>query len=299
MSLAPRAVLVHRTTEYEELLARHGTHGQAAFVLAGRGRSIDEVAERHRRNEQALAEVAAAVPLRWRRSRVERADLDRFLFGPEDVVVVVGQDGLVANAAKYLSGQPVVGVDTDPGRNPGVLVRHRARDTAALCRAAVSPGARVDALTMTEAVADDTQRLLALNEIYLGSPGHQTARYRIDIHGGPPAGESQASSGVLVGTGTGSTGWLRSLWLERGGPLPLPAPSDRRLVWFVREAWPSPATGTSMTVGELGLGDGLRLTVESDRMVVFGDGMESDALELTWGQSIRLGVSDTTLNLVA
>ncbi|MDF6017421.1 hypothetical protein [Streptomyces sp. JH34] len=299
MSLAPRAVLVHRTTEYEELLARHGTHGQAAFVLAGRGRSIDEVAERHRRNEQALAEVAAAVPLRWRRSRVERADLDRFLFGPEDVVVVVGQDGLVANAAKYLSGQPVVGIDTDPGRNPGVLVRHRARDTAALCRAAVSPGGRVDALTMTEAVADDTQRLLALNEIYLGPPGHQTARYRIGTDGGPSAGESQASSGVLVGTGTGSTGWLRSLWLERGSPLPLPAPSDRRLVWFVREAWPSPATGTTMVVGELGLRDGLSLTVESDRMVVFGDGMESDALELTWGQSIRLGVSDTTLNLVA
>lgn len=107
---------------------------------------------------------------------------------------------------------------------------------------------------MTEAVADDTQRLLALNEIYLGSPGHQTARYRIDTRGGPSAGESQASSGVLVGTGTGSTGWLRSLWLERGSPLPLPAPSDRRLIWFVREAWPSPATGTSTVAGELGRG---------------------------------------------
>jgi len=298
VSLAPRAVLVHRRTEYEELLARHGTHGQAAFVLAARGRSVEEVADRHRRYEQALTEVAAAVPLRWRRSRVERADLDRFLFGPEDVVVVVGQDGLVANVAKYLSGQPVVGIDTDPGRNPGVLVRHRAGDTAALCRAAVSPRARVDALTMTEAVADDTQRLLALNEIYLGSPGHQTARYSIGPDGAPPAAESQASSGVLVGTGTGSTGWLRSLWRERGGPLRLPAPSDPRLVWFVREAWPSPATGTSMTAGELGPGDGLRLTVESDRMVVFGDGMESDALELTWGQSVRLGLSDTALRLV-
>ncbi|MFJ4843412.1 hypothetical protein [Streptomyces sp. NPDC088746] len=299
MSLAPRAVLVHRTTEYEELLARHGTHGQAAFVLAGRGRSLDEVAERHRRHERALTEVAAALPVRWRRTRVERADLDRFLFGPEDVVVVVGQDGLVANAAKYLSGQPVVGIDTDPGRNPGVLVRHRARDTAALCRAAASPGGRVDALTMTEAVADDTQRLLALNEIYLGPPGHQTARYRIGPDGSPSAVESQASSGVLVGTGTGSTGWLRSLWLERGSQLRLPAPSDPRLVWFVREAWPSPATGTSMTAGALGPGEGLRLTVESDRMVVFGDGMESDALELTWGQSVRLGVAGTTLNLVA
>ncbi|MFC8592101.1 hypothetical protein [Streptomyces atroolivaceus] len=298
MSLAPRAVLVHRTTEYEELLARHGTHGQAAFVLAGRGRSIDEVAERHLRNERALTEVAAAVPMRWRRTRVERADLDRFLFGPEDVVLVVGQDGLVANAAKYLSGQPVVGIDTDPGRNPGVLVRHRAGDTAALCRAAVSSGGRTDALTMTEAVADDTQRLLALNEIYLGPPGHQTARYRIGPDGAPAAGESQASSGVLVGTGTGATGWLRSLWLERGSPLRLPGPADPRLVWFVREAWPSPATGTSVVAGELGPRDGLRLTVESDRMVVFGDGMESDALELTWGQSVRLGISDTTLNLV-
>src|SRR5947199_3350719 len=30
--------------------------------------------------------------------------------------------------------------------------------------------------TMVEAVADDTQRLVALNEIYLGAAGHQTAR---------------------------------------------------------------------------------------------------------------------------
>lgn len=119
MSLAPRVVLVHRTTEYEELVARHGTHGQAAFFLSSRGRDIAEVAERHRRAREALAEVVSAVPLTWRQARVERGDLDRFLFAPEDVVVVVGQDGLVANVAKYLTGQPVVGIDTDPGRNPG------------------------------------------------------------------------------------------------------------------------------------------------------------------------------------
>ncbi|MDX2406816.1 hypothetical protein NJO91_27295 [Streptomyces microflavus] len=298
MSLAPRAVLVHRRTEYEELLARHGTHGQAAFFLSSRGRSIDEVARRHERTQQALRDVAAAVPLTWRRSRVERADLDRFLFAPEDVVVVVGQDGLVANAAKYLSGQPVVGIDTDPGRNPGVLVRHRCADAAALLRAATAAGSAVDALTMVEAVADDTQRLVALNEIYLGPPGHQTARYRLGPDTTEAPGEAQASSGVLVGTGTGATGWLRSLWLERGGTTPLPAPGDPRLLWFVREAWPSPATGTSLVSGELGRGQGLRLTVESDRIVVFGDGMESDALELTWGQSVRLCISATALRLV-
>ncbi|MER8091303.1 hypothetical protein ACFVZR_39000 [Streptomyces sp. NPDC058316] len=297
MSLAPRAVLVHRTTEYEELLARHGTHGQAAFFLSSRGRSIDEVARRHRHTQQALADVAAAVPLQWRQSRVERVDLDRFLFAPEDVVVVVGQDGLVANVAKYLSGQPVVGIDTDPGRNPGVLVRHRPSDAAGLLRAAASPVGTVDELTMVEAVADDTQRLLALNEIYLGPPGHQTARYRIGPDAPGAATEPQASSGVLVGTGTGATGWLRSLWQERRSALPLPAPTDPRLLWFVREAWPSPATGTSLVAGELGRGQGLRLTVESDRVVVFGDGMETDALDLTWGQTVRLGISATSLRL--
>ncbi|MFC8828941.1 hypothetical protein ACFT9I_26735 [Streptomyces sp. NPDC057137] len=326
MTLAPRAVLVHRTTEYEELLARHGTHGQAAFFLSSRDRDIREVAERHHRTHQALTEVAAAVPHRWRQSRVERADLDRFLFGPEDVVVVVGQDGLVANAAKYLSGQPVVGIDTDPGRNPGVLVRHRAADAGKLLAEAAGGRGGVDELTMVEAVADDSQRLLALNEICLGPAGHQTIRYRLTAGNRPaslkagvraktkaapgakvglgtkpgtePGAEAQASSGVLVGTGTGATGWLRSLWQERASALALPGPADRRLLWFVREAWPSPTTGTSLVSGELTPTERLTLTVESDRLIAFGDGMESDALTLTWGQTVRVGVSGTTLRLL-
>ncbi|WP_326613626.1 hypothetical protein OG949_35800 [Streptomyces scopuliridis] len=298
MSLAPRAVLVYRTSEYEELLTRHGTHGQAAFFLSSRGRSVEEVADRHHRARRALAEVAGAVPPRWRQARVERADLDRFLFAPEDVVVVVGQDGLVANAAKYLSGQPVVGIDPDPGRGLGVLARHRAADAPGLLRAAEAGAGTVDELTMVEAVADDTQRLLALNEIYLGRPDHQTARYRLGPDDESAPAEAQASSGVLVGTGTGATGWLRSVRRERGSALPVPGPADPQLVWYVREAWPSPTTGAARVEGVLDRAERLRLTVESDRLVAFGDGMESDALELTWGQTVRLGRSATALRLL-
>jgi hypothetical protein len=299
VSLAPRAVLVHRTTEYEELVARHGTHGQAAFFLSSRGRDIEEVAERHRRTRRALAEVTAAVPLTWRQSQVERADLDRFLFAPEDVVVVVGQDGLVANVAKYLAGQPVVGIDSDPGRNPGVLVRHRSRDAGTLLASVRAARTGWTGLTMVEAVADDTQRLVALNEIYLGAAGHQTARYRLGLDGDGGVAEAQASSGVLVGTGTGATGWIRSVWQERGGAgPPLPGPAERRLVWFVREAWPSPATGTSRVAGDLPEGARLSLTAESERLIAFGDGIESDALELTWGQTVRVGVCRDLLRLV-
>ena len=298
MSLAPRVVLVHRTTEYEELVAHHGKHGQAAFFLSSRGRDIAEVAERHRLTRRALAEVTAAIPLTWRQSRVERADLDRFLFAPEDVVVVVGQDGLVANVAKYLAGQPVIGIDTDPGRNPGVLVRHRPTDAATLLPAAQAAGTGAEELTMVEAVADDTQRLVALNEIYLGAVGHQTARYRLGLEDDGGVVEAQASSGVLVGTGTGATGWLRSVWQERGSRIPLPSPTEDRLVWFVREAWPSPATGTSLVAGELGASASLTVTVESDRLIAFGDGIETDALQLTWGQSVDVRVCADRLRLV-
>ncbi|MFC1415726.1 hypothetical protein [Streptacidiphilus cavernicola] len=298
MSLAPRAVLVHRRTEYQELIDRHSTRGQAEFFLRTRGREIAEVERGHRLAETALAEVAGAVPADWRQARVERADLARFLFAPDDVVVVVGQDGLVANAAKYLAGQTVLGIDADPGRNPGVLVRHRAADAAKLLRAAVGTGveARLDQRTMVEAVADDTQRLLALNEIYLGQPGHQTARYRLRTG---DAAERQASSGVLVGTGTGATGWCRSTWLERRSALELPAPGGPELAWFVREAWPSPTTGTEQVQGLLARDQRLSLTVESDRLVAFGDGIEADALELTWGQVVHVGVAATRLRLLS
>ncbi|WP_055589151.1 NAD(+)/NADH kinase [Peterkaempfera griseoplana] len=298
MALAPRLVIVYRRTEYEELVARHGTAGQAAFFLTSRGRSLEEAEQRHHRTLAALAEVAASVPLDWRRTRVERGDLARFLFAPDDIVAVVGQDGLVANVSKYLDGQPVIGVDTDPGRNPGVLVRHRPGDAAELLRAAAAPagGGRVEERTMVEAVADDSQRLLALNEIYLGQPGHQTARYRLAVDGRPA--EPQASSGVLVGTGTGATGWCRSTWLERRSELDLPAPDATALAWFVREAWPSQTTGTTQVQGLLTEHSRLTVTVGSDRLVAFGDGMEADALELFWGQTVRVGVAATRLRLL-
>jgi hypothetical protein len=295
VSLKPRVVVVHRQTEFDELIARHGTLGQAAFFLSTRGRSMEEVKRRHEMTAESLGAVAAAIPSDWRRGRVERGDLSRFAFDPGDVVVVVGQDGLVANVAKYLDGQVVIGIDPEPGRNAGVLVRHSPAEAAGLLRRAVLPDPSCDRLSMVTAAADDGQTLTALNEVFVGHPTHQSARYALVCSGGT---EHQSSSGVLVGTGTGATGWLASVARERAAAPGMPGPADAALCWFVREAWPSRATGTSLTSGRLEAGEKLALVAETDGLVVFGDGIEADALTLRWGQRVEVRVADRALRLI-
>lgn len=298
MSLPPRVVLVHRRTELDELIERHATRGQAAFFLSTRGRPMQDVERRDRAIKSAISQVSSAVPADWRRGAVERADLPRWSFDAGDIVVVVGQDGLVANVARYLSGQPVIGINPEPERNPGVLVPHPpAVARQLLVETAAGRGrSGVEERVMVQADIDDGQSLIALNEVYIGQSTHQTARYTLTAADGQV--ERQASSGLIVCTGTGATGWGRSVWLERHSVATLPGPADRQLAWFVREAWPSPVTGVACTEGALSYGESIRLSVESDQLVAFGDGIESDSVALSWGQQVSVGLSSKTLLLV-
>ena len=213
---------------------------------------------------------------------------------------MLGQDGLVANASKYLEGQLVLGVNPDPERFEGVLVAHSVRACADLLQDAFAGRATVEERSMVEAQLDDGQRLLALNELFLGHRSHQSARYRIRVEA---VEERHSSSGLIVATGTGSTGWARSIHHDRhqdpGAGLSMPAPSASSLVYFIREAWPSRWTQAQLTEGLLHQGTALEITSEmNEDGVIFGDGIEADRLQFTWGMRVVIRLAEQRLRLI-
>jgi hypothetical protein len=339
----PRIVIVTRKTRLQVLLERHGTLGQARFFMASRsapqakgaasaasaqstsgptGAALVELEETHQLFVDALATVQRAIPAEQRQVRIERDTLDRFVFEPGDLVVIVGQDGLVPNAAKYLSGQLAVGFNPDPLRYEGVLcpndpahaeqvfqwMEHAAHDIHSReqqLQGQSTPmqpvplthgGYTLQQRTMALATREDGQRLLALNEVFVGHQSHQSARYLLN------AGEHherQSSSGIICSTGTGSTGWGRSLARQLDIEAELPAPEESRLIWFVREPWPSVATGAKLRYGSLTAAAQLTLRSElGEGGVVFADGIEGGRLDFLEGETVTLGIAPQRLNLV-
>ena len=295
-SKTPRVVVVTRPTQYDELIARHATRQQAEFFLKRRGQSLKSVTRAHELWLGAVEAVSRAIPVSWRRSAVSRSDLSRFVFEPSDLVVAVGQDGLVANAAKYLGGQPVIGINPDPETYDGLLVPHRPSALKRLFSSVSKQRCEIEARCMVSVTVDDGQSLVALNELFLGHRTHQSARYRVHWNGND---EMQSSSGLIVTTGTGATGWARSVCLRRIEPPKLPTPTEPSLAFFVRESFPSVGTGTSIQDGAIGQQQQLRVVSQmNEGGVIFGDGIEDDRIDFHWGMSAEIKVADVRLNLV-
>jgi hypothetical protein len=295
----PRIVLVTRKTPLALLLEHHGTLAQARFYLRARGQEIAQYEENHQRFEVAMDAVLGAIPSDQRRVYLDRSELDRFLFAPDDLILVVGQDGLVPNVAKYLSGQLTIGINPDADRYDGVLCPHSPGAIDSLLMWAREEGSeiyRVERRVMAMAEREDGQRLLALNEVFVGHRSHQSARYRLRVGG---LEERHSSSGVICATGTGSTGWARSLVEQWRRDLSLPQPEQHRLAWFVREPFPSVYTGSELDFGFLAREEALVIRSEmGEGGVIFADGIEADHIPFLYGHEVRIRLAEEVLNLV-
>jgi len=99
-----KIVLVVRRTRLDDLLARFNTEEQARFYVEHLGADFSDYRSEDRTYKEAVRGAERALGLLGRLRVVDRAFVPNFLFGEGDSVVVLGQDGPVANVLKYLDG---------------------------------------------------------------------------------------------------------------------------------------------------------------------------------------------------
>jgi NAD kinase len=308
-SLYEHVIVVTRKTELEELTARFNTVSQARFYLERAGREVDSILAAHEQYKMVLDHVRDAIPAGVKSQVIDRQFVPQFSFGENDLVITVGQDGLVVNTAKYLSHQPIIGVNPDPGKVEGVLLPFTAKKLTDRLSDTLLGHAQIQDITMAKADLSDGQELLAFNDLFVGPRTHSSARYHIEQAG---LGENQSSSGIIISTGAGSTGWLKSIYAGAagiiealGGSVSLPEASSRfdwdadYLIYSVREPWPSKTSQATMVFGVITPDKPLVLnSYMADHGVIFSDGIEHDYMQFNAGHTATITLANHKARLV-
>jgi NAD kinase len=304
-----KIVLVVRATRLADLKAKFATKSQARFYVNSLGADFGDYESEDTSYQNAITQARQSLGGLGRVQIVQRSFLPNFVFGPEDIVVVLGQDGLVANTLKYLSGQPLVGVNPDPKRWDGQLLPFRVEDLDPVMREILRGGRKTHEVTMAEAKLNTGLSLCAVNDLFIGLKSHGSARYRISTGG---SAENQSSSGVIVSTGLGSTGWFKSLLTGAAGvakasgktagisstEIRFPWESDF-LYFTVREPFPSNTTGTSLIFGKVTPTQPLVLESQmGENGIIFSDGIEQDFLEFNSGTRATVSLAARKGHLV-
>jgi NAD kinase len=305
VTVAPdrKIVLIVRPTRLDDLVTRFNTVQQAQFYVEHLGADFSDYLIEHKHYRAAVERAEDVLREFGRVQRLERRYVPNFVFGAEDEVVVLGQDGLVANTLKYLDGQRVVAINPDPARWDGALLPFTIDDLRRIMAEETKRQRPVKLVTMAKATLNTGQTLHAVNDFFIGQRSHVSARYQIAVGGQQ---ERQSSSGIIVSTGLGSTGWLKSVYagwatathclLGRDvapvgdGSFPWDA---RYLHYFVREPYPSRTTQARLVIGKIAEGGRMRVISEMpDNGVVFSDGIEADYLAFNSGTEATIGVAE-------
>ncbi|MGK6309811.1 sugar kinase [Variovorax sp. DT-64] len=296
-----KVVLITRHTRLEELIVRHNSLAQAKFYVEHLGADFGDYLAENEAYARSLRITVEALQSWGRYQILDRQMLANFVFGPGDIVVALGQDGIVANTMKYLEGQPLVGLNPEPTRWDGVLLPFGPADLGKVLADVVADKRPIKSVTMAQTDLSDGQTLRAVNDLFIGPRTHTSALYEIEFDGKT---EFQSSSGLIVSTGLGSTAWMkslmtgsmaiaRSLGIPKSNfdykPMPWDAP---QLQFAVREPFPSRASQTSLVYGRLDGNKPLRIRSRMpDNGVIFSDGIESDFLRFTAGMEAVISIS--------
>jgi NAD kinase len=304
-----KIVLVKRKTRLDELIARFNTIAQAKFYVEHLGTDFSDYLQEHERYSQSLSQAQTILTRLGRVQMIDRSLLPNFLFSDDDIVVAIGQDGLVANTLKYLSDQVLIGINPDPRRWDGILLPFEVNDLRIIVIEVLQKKRPVKEITLAKVDLNDGQHLYAVNDFFIGQKTHTSARYAIQSG---DQEEHQSSSGIIVSTGLGSTGWFTSILAGASGIISRISGSQpsidvaRGFAWnadylyfSVREPFPSRTSSTELVFGQVTRERPLKILSEmAESGVIFSDGIESDYLMFNSGIEATIAPAEKKGKLV-
>ncbi|CAG0935990.1 hypothetical protein TFLX_04847 [Thermoflexales bacterium] len=319
MTTLDSIVIVTKRTALEDLVLRFNTRAQAQFYIEQQARgnptyqagAFDEYQQAHDTYYAALESLKRSLPRGLKTQVIERTFLPNFKFSGHDLVITLGPDGLVINTAKYLTTESILALNPDLNRVDGILIPFGVHEARAWIDRALQSRVNVKPISMAKAELNDGQVLYAVNDLFIGARTHVSARYAIELNG---RAENHSSSGIIVSTGAGSTGWLQSIVTGAcqvaahvtRAKVPVPAVdayrldgSSDQLYFAVREPFTSKISQANLVFGQIGRNQQLTITSHMpDYGVIFSDGIEADYLNFNSGAVATVKLAERQARLI-
>lgn len=343
------AIIIKPKTSFDETVARFGVEKQAEFYIqrnldifekdempelkakrrlfkskVGSG-EIQDLKKEKSANESTIDKIYSICSKNLKTKIIDKNFLPSYIFTEQDVVIVVGQDGLVANTAKYVRNIPIIGINPEPERYDGVLLPFQLNTFEPIFYKVLSNTYKYQSVTMAEAVLNDGQKILAFNDLFIGPRSHTSAKYTLTYE---EEIEAQSSSGIIVSTGVGSTGWYSSFFNMVDGinsksnsgisskllssissvSSSISSSHNRsylfpreanELRFIVREPFISKTSSANIVHGAITPTN--KLVIESNMAnngIIFSDGVESDFLNFNSGTIATIQISEDKAKLV-
>lgn len=306
-----KIVVVTKKSALQDLVYRLNSKEQARFYLEQNQVSFSAYEQADSQYQRAIESIRRQLPAGVKHQFIDREFLPSYQFDQHELVVTVGPDGLVVNTAKYLTTQPILALNPDPARIDGILIPFSFSEASSQIQRILHAQYQVAQISMARATLNDGQVLYAVNDLFIGPRSHGSARYMLELAG---RREQQSSSGIIVSTGAGCTGWLRSIttgaWQIANyfGANVVEAPTAEQIglgwesdrLWYtVREPFPSKTSKAELVFGQITHKQELIITSHMpDSGVIFSDGIENDYLAFNSGFIARVGLAERKAHLV-
>jgi NAD kinase len=125
------------------------------------------------------------------------------------LVIVFGGDNYFQYVSHFINNQLVLGINADPQTSEGALLNYQPKDIPHLFEIIKKGNYEIQEWTRLETILNNRKlKAQALSEVYVGCKERiAMSRYSLEINNSV---EEHKDSGIIICTGSGSTGWYKS-----------------------------------------------------------------------------------------